>query len=214
MLGCDKMFKKMKILVACESSGRVRDAFRVKSHDAWSCDVVDSENESDYHIKDDVLNHLGDGWDMMIAFPPCTYLTTAGNRWYDVDRYGDIAIGRKIKQRDAFNFVMKLANANIDKIAIENPVGYLNTHWKKPTQIIQPFYFGEFERKRTCLWLKNLPLLQATKIVNPVIHGYLKTGIHAGEPLYYCDKPGFKNRSVDRSRTFPGIANAMAGQWS
>ena len=203
----------MRILVACESSGRVRDAFRSKGHDVWSCDIQESEIASLYHIRDDVMNHLDDGWDMMVSFPPCTYLTTAGNRWYNEDRYGDMAVDRKRKRIEAYEFVMRLASADIEKIAIENPQGYLNSHWKTPSQTIQPYLFGEPERKRTCLWLKNLPLLKATEIVEPVIHGYLKSGIHVGEPLYYVDRHGMKDRTIDRSRTFSGIAIAMAEQW-
>ena len=204
----------MRILIACESSGRVREAFRNKRHDAWSCDIMDSEIKSDYHIKDDVLKHLDDDWDMMIAFPPCTYLSTAGNRWFNENRYGNLAIERKNKRIDAYNFVMKLANANIDKIVIENPSGYLNTHWKKPSQIIEPYYFGDADKKRTCLWLKNLPLLQSTNIVKPEIYGYIKNGLHTGEPLYYVDSPKIRNKQIDRSRTFQGIANAMSDQWN
>ena len=204
----------LKILIACESSGRVREAFKNKGCDAWSCDIQESEIKSEHHIKDDVLKHLNDGWDMMIAFPPCTYLSVSGNRWFNEKRYGEIAIERKNKRIEAYNFTMKLVDANIDKIAIENPVGFLNTHWKKPSQIIEPYYFGDTDKKKTCLWLKNLPLLQPTDIVKPEIYGYLKNGKHIGKPLYYVDSPKIKNKSIDRSRTFPGIAKAMAEQWN
>ena len=204
----------MKVLICCEFSGVVRRAFREKGFDAWSCDLLPTEDKSPYHIQDDVLNHLNEDWDLMIAHPPCTYLSIAGNRWFNEGKYGDKAKERKKKRQEAFNFVMQLANTNIPHIAIENPTGWLNSHWRKPDQIIQPYQFGDTESKRTCLWLKNLPLLQPTKIVKPKIYGHYKRGRHKGEPLYYhLALSRSPDRWKKRSRTFLGIAEAMADQW-
>ena len=205
----------MKILVACEKSQRVCQAFRAQGFEAFSCDIQETAGYSKWHIKDNVLNIIDDGWDMMIAFPPCTYLSNAGNKWFNVKRFGEKAIERHKKRNKAFEFVMKLANANIDKIAIENPVGYLNTHWRKPDQIIQPYQFGVPESKRTCLWLKNLPKLQPTNIVKPTIYGYFKSGKHKGKPMHFHDKylPNIKERAELRGKTFKEIAEAMANQW-
>jgi len=147
----------MKILIACEFSGPVREAFAARGHDAWSCDLLPSEIPGN-HIQDDVLDHLS-GWDMMIAFPPCTHLAVSGARWFPQK----IADGR---QQASIDFFMELANADIPKIAIENPIGIMSTKWRKPDQIIQPWQFGHGETKATCLWLKNLPKLQPTNIVN------------------------------------------------
>jgi len=208
----------MKVLIACEESQRVCLEFRKLGHEAYSCDPFEfSGQHPEWHIFDDVLNHLNDGWDMMIAFPPCTYLSNAGIRWFNEERYGERAKIRKLKRLEAFNFVLKLANAPIPKICIENPVGWLNSHWRKPDQIIQPYQFGEPDSKRTCLWLKNLPKLKPTEIVKPRIYGYYKKGKKKGEPIYFHDSKFLntnkENLSVERSKTFPGIAKAMAEQW-
>lgn len=203
----------MKILIACEFSGRVREAFRAKGENAWSCDLLPSEIPSKYHIQDNILNHLDDGWDMLIAFPPCTYLSNAGIAWFNEKKYGDNAIIRKQLRIEALNFVLELANAPISKICIENPVGWLNSHYRKPEQVIQPWQFGNTENKRTCLWLKNLPLLNYTNIVMPEIKGYFKSGKKVGKPIYFVDNIHGKHRAYERSRTFPGIAEAMALQW-
>lgn len=203
----------MRVLIACEYSGIVRDAFAAKGHDAWSCDILPTENEGN-HIQDDVLKHLDKSWDLMIAHPPCTYLSNAGIRWFNVEKYGDKAIERRRLRLDAMEFVKKFYDNNISKVCIENPVGYLNYNWKKPDQIIQPYYFGDEDSKRTCLWLKNLPKLKHTKLVKPKIYGYYKTGKKIGKPIYFHEwhKWG-KDRGKIRSKFWQGIANAMAEQW-
>jgi len=204
----------MKILIACEFSGIVRDAFIKKGHDVLSCDLLLTESLGP-HYTGNVFDIIDNGWDMMIAFPPCTYLSNAGIRWFNEFRYGDKARERKELRLKAFDFVMALYNSNIPKIAIENPVGWINSHFRKPDQVIQPYHFGDTESKRTCLWLKNLPLLTPTKIVDPKIYGYHKTGRHEGEPIYgtqYLTPSG--NRGKIRSIMPQGIADAMADQWS
>ncbi|NLH61674.1 MAG: DNA cytosine methyltransferase [Ignavibacteriales bacterium] len=180
----------MKILIACEFSGIVREAFRRKGHDAWSCDLLDSEIPGP-HIKGDVREILKDGWDMMIAHPPCTHLAVSGAAWF---KY------KQKEQEEALEFVRLLLNAPIQQIALENPVSIISTRIRKPDQIIQPWMFGHGETKATCLWLKNLPKLQPTNIVEGREHR-----IH--------NMPPNKNRWKDRSRTFSGIAEAMAQQW-
>ncbi|MGB5157245.1 MAG: hypothetical protein WBN77_07385 [Desulfobacterales bacterium] len=203
----------MKVLVACEFSGIVREAFAKRGHDAWSCDLLPTEIPGK-HIQGDVLEILNDGWDLMIAHPPCTYLSNAGIGWFNEDKYKDKAIERKQLRLEAFKFVMRLADAPIEKIAIENPVGWLNSHWRKPDQIIQPYQFGDEESKRTCLWLKNLNSLQPTNIVQPKIYGYYKRGNKVGQPIYGVSYLKFgEDRWKERSRTFRGVAEAMAEQW-
>ena len=164
----------MKVLIACEYSGIVRDAFTSKGHDAWSCDILPTESPGN-HFKGDVLEHLDKGWDLMIAHPPCTHLAVSGARWFTE--------GKKpwSLQEDALDFVRKLLNAPIDKIALENPVSVISTKIRKPNQIIQPFQFGHDVSKKTCLWLKNLPNLKPTKIVKPDIvekNGYKMSRHH------------------------------------
>jgi site-specific DNA-cytosine methylase len=202
-------------LVACEESQIVTIELRKLGIEAFSCDIMScSGGHPEWHIKGDVLEQLDKGWDMMLAFPPCTYLTNAGIRWFNEDEYGDKARERKRKRLEAFDFVMKLIHADIPKIMIENPVGWINSHFKKPDQIIQPWQFGDTESKRTCLWLKKLPLLEHTKIVKPKIYAYYKRGKEKGMPIYgtsYCQCS--EDRGVIRSKTFPGIAKAMAEQW-
>lgn len=188
----------MRVLVACEFSGVVRDAFIARGHDAISCDLEPGERPGP-HYQGDVRDILANGWDMMIAFPPCTYLSCAGARWLKVP-------GRDSLIRGAFSFVMELWNAPIPRIAIENPRGLLNTMWRPPDQVIEPFYFGDPYKKRTCLWLKNLPPLMATVVVPQwkywIDGGRLREGLR-----------GLKRDPKDRSRMFPGIAAAMAEQW-
>ena len=204
----------LKVLVACEFSGIVREEFRKLGHDAWSCDLLESEIPSKKHIRGDVLKHLSDGWDLMIAHPPCTYLSNAGIGWFNEEKYGEKARQRKRLRIEAYNFVMELANTNIQKIAIENPVGWLNSHFRKPDQIIQPYFFGDTESKRTCLWLKNLSVLKYTKIVQPKIYGFYKSGKKKGKPIYGNNYLKFsEDRWKIRSKTFKGIAKAMAEQW-
>lgn len=180
----------MKILIACEFSGIVRDAFLKLGHDAVSCDILPTES-SGPHIQDDVLNHLNDGWDMMIAHPPCTYLAVSGARWFK---------DRLPEQQRALDFVRTLMGAPIIKKCIENPVSIISTHIRKPDQIIQPWQFGHGEVKKTCLWLDNLPLLQPTNIVD------------GRTPKVHYESPS-PTRWMNRSRTYPGIAEAMAQQW-
>jgi site-specific DNA-cytosine methylase len=205
----------MKVLIACEESQTVCKAFRELGHEAYSCDILPcSGGHPEWHIHDDVLKHLDEGWDLMIAHPPCTYLSNAGIRWFNESKYGDKARERKRLRLEAFDFVMKLAVAPIAQIVIENPTGWLNSHFRKPEQIIQPWQFGDAESKRTCLWLKNLPKLQHTGITKPKIYAYYKKGKKKGMPIYgNCYLKFSEDRGKIRSKTFPGIAQAMANQW-
>jgi len=204
----------MKILVACEESGTVRDAFIRMGHDAWSCDLLPSIGN---HIQKDVLEVIEYGWDMMIAHPACTYLTTTANKWLkdQPPRKSGALVGeaRRNARLEAIDFFMKLVDAPIERICIENPVGCMSTVYRKPDQIIQPFYFGHVEPKRTCLWLKNLPKLEYTDIVEPEYH-ITKSGKRLPKWYAYADKSkGQEERARIRSVTFDGIADAMASQW-
>lgn len=188
----------MRVLVACEFSGVVREAFRKKGHDAWSCDLLESEGN---HIQGDVMEVVDDGWDMMIAHPPCTYLAVSGLHW------NKRIPGRGVKTEEALKFVEALLSCDIERIALENPVGAISTRIRKPDQIIQPWMFGEDASKKTCLWLKNLPLLQPTNVIR--------------KDRYSNQTPSGQNKlgpSPDRwklrSITYQGIADAMAEQWS
>ena len=194
----------MKVLVACEYSGIVRDAFAAKGHDAWSCDILPTESPGN-HFQGDVLKHLDKGWDLMIAHPPCTHLAVSGARWFTE--------GKKpwSLQIEALDFVRKLLDAPIDKIALENPVSVISTKIRKPNQIIQPFQFGHDVSKKTCLWLKNLPNLKPTKIVKPDI--VLVNGKKMSRMHYESFKLPSKERSKVRSKFYTGIAKAMADQW-
>lgn len=187
----------MKVLIACEFSGIVREAFKARGHDAWSCDLLPTEIPGQ-HIQGDVLEILGDGWNLMIAHPPCTYLTVSGNRWFS-ERQAERAL-RYYSRLEAAEFFIDLAICNIKKIAIENPIGVMSGFYRKPDQIIQPWQFGHGETKATCLWLKNLPKLIPTNIV-------------AGRANRVHREPPSPERWKNRSRTLPGIANAMAEQW-
>jgi hypothetical protein len=212
----------MKVLVACEFSGIVREAFKAKGHDAWSCDILPTEIPGQ-HIQGDVLEILNDGWDMMIAHPPCTYLTVTANKWLkdQPDRKSGALVGekRRMARNEAIYFFMELYNAKIPAIVIENPIGCMSSVFRKPDQIIQPFQFGHQERKATCLWLEGLPKLKPTNIVEPI--SYIAAG-KKYSPTHYnskrslnrldCLPPG-EERSKLRSKTFQGIANAMAEQW-
>jgi site-specific DNA-cytosine methylase len=180
----------MKILVACEFSGVVREAFASQGHFAMSCDLLPTEIPGEHYVGD-VEDVLGDGWDMMIAHPPCTHLAVSGARWF---RY------KEREQAEALDFVRLLLEAPIEKIALENPVSVISTRVRKPDQIIQPWQFGHGETKATCLWLKGLPKLVPTKIV-------------AGREARVHRMPPGPDRWKKRSRTFPGIAKAMAEQW-
>ena len=189
----------MRVLVGCEESGVVRDAFIALGHDAWSCDILPRSHPK--HITGDVLPHLGDGWDLMIAHPPCTRLTTRGRYRATAEQCGD---GER--------FFMELASADITRIAIENPKGVMSTRFRRPDQIIHPWQFGHRERKATCLWLKNLPLLNPTRLVDPEEPVHIDRT--TGKRRYSLDYlPGNVDRGRIRSRTFTGIARAMAEQW-
>lgn len=180
----------MRVLVACEFSGIVRDAFAALGHDAWSCDLVPSERPGK-HFQGDVLKLLRKRWDLLIAHPPCTHLASSGARWWR---------DKGLLQLESIAFAARLWLADIPRIALENPVGVLSRVFGKPTQIIQPWQFGHGETKATCLWLKGLPPLQPTEIVS------------GREARIHRMSPG-KNRSRERSRTYQGIAEAMASQW-
>jgi len=180
----------MRVLVACEFSGTVRDAFARRGHDAWSCDILPSELPGQ-HIQGDVLEILNDNWDLAIMHPPCTHLAVSGSRWFP---------GKVTEQKEALDFVRALMAAPIPRMAIENPVSIISSHIRKPDQIIQPWQFGHGEMKTTCLWLKNLPRLKHTNIVD-------------GREQRVWKMPPSENRWAERSRTFPGIAEAMADQW-
>lgn len=191
----------MNVLVACEFSGIVRDAFTRKGHSAISCDLLPSEKEGQ-HIQHDVRIILNINFDLLIAHPPCTYLCISGNRWMnDKKRFPN----REQDRQSAIDFFMLFANSHIPKICIENPVGIMSKLYKKPTQTIQPWEFGHPENKLTCLWLKNLPKLKPTKLV------YVDPDIALANRIHHM-QPG-KERSRLRSLTYIGIANAMAEQW-
>lgn len=197
----------MRVLVGCESSGAVRRAFRERGHDAWSCDLLPADDGDQHHIQGDVLDAIQQGWDLAIFHPPCTYLSVSGLHWN-----GRVP-GRAAKTEEALEFVRQLMAAPIDRIAIENPVSCISSRIRKPDQTIQPYEYGHDASKRTCLWLKNLPLLVATgprvepRIVN-------------GRPRWANQTDGGQNRLgpsperwKERSATYEGIARAMADQW-
>lgn len=221
----------MKILVACEESQAVTKELRALGHDAYSCDIEPcSGGHPEWHIMQDVVPLLNrnigfttmdgekhptiDKWDMIIAFPPCTYLTVTGNRWFNVERYGEKAIQRMKDREKAIEFFMLFANADCERIAIENPIGCMSMVYRKPNQIIHPYMFGDSERKATCLWLKGLPELVPTNIVEPKVIVY-KNGKGTDSPWHVntMSLPP-KERAKMRSKTFPGIAKAMATQWT
>ena len=186
----------MRVLVACEFSGVVRRAFRERGHDAWSCDLLPAEDGSSGHYQDSIFHVLADApgrWDLMIAHPPCTDLAVSGARHFAAKR----ADGR---QEAALDFVRVLMNAPVTRVAIENPISIISSRIRKPDQIIQPWQFGHGETKATCLWLNNLPTLVPTKIVD-------------GREARVHRMPPGPNRWKERSRTFEGIAAAMADQW-
>lgn len=180
----------MKVLIACEFSGIVREEFRKRGHDAWSCDLLPTEIPGQ-HLQEDVISVLSNGWDLMIAHPPCTHLAVSGARWFHLKRR---------EQIQALDFVQQLLDAPIEKIALENPISIISSKIRKPDQIIQPWQFGHGETKATCLWLKNLPLLTPTNIVE-------------GREAKVHKEPPSPDRWKNRSRTYQGIAQAMAEQW-
>ena len=181
---------KMRVLVACEFSGIVREAFKAKGHDAWSCDLLPTEIPGQ-HIQGDVLRYINEKWDLVIAHPPCQHLAVSGARWFK-DKI-DI-------QKDSIQFFYSMINAPAELVCVENPIGIMSSRYRKPDQIIQPWQFGHGETKATCLWLKNLPLLKPTNIVE-------------GRTARIHREPPGPDRWKNRSRTFKGIANAMADQW-
>ena len=196
----------MRVLVGCEYSGRVRNAFREAGHDAWSCDLLPSEDNSPFHIQGDVLPLLDQGWDLGIFHPPCTYLAVSGLHWNKRDP------ARAAKTEEALDFVRALMSAPIERIAVENPVSCISSRIRKPDQIIQPYEFGEDASKKTCLWLKNLDLLTPTQMVEPRLVD--------GKPRWSNQTDSGQNRLgpsedrwKERSRTFAGVAKAMAEQW-
>ena len=220
----------MRVLVACEESQRVCIAFREKGHKAYSCDIIEcSGGHPEWHIKGDCLPLLNgykkfqtqDGkwhiipkkWDMIIAHPPCTFLTVTGNRWFNIEKYGEKAVVREKERQKAIEFFMKFVNAKCDKIAIENPCGIMSSKWKKPTQIIQPYMFGELMEKKTCLWLKNLPNLKSTDIVKPPERIKFESGKTMPEWYAKLWSLPAKERAALRSKTPWGVARAMAAQW-
>ncbi len=189
----------MRVLVGCEFSGVVRDAFAARGHDAWSCDLLESEDGSPKHIVGDALDVIGDGWDLMIAHPPCTHLAVSGARHFPAKR----ADGR---QQAALDFVRALLDAPIERIALENPVSIISSEIRPPTQIIQPWMFGEDASKATCLWLKGLSPLEPTQIIRTKRY----SNQTASGPNRLGPSP---TRWRERSRTYEGIASAMASQW-
>lgn len=200
----------MRVLVGCEESQAVTIELRKLGIEAYSCDILEqSGGFPEWHLQGDIFEYINNSWDMLIAFPPCTYLTVTGNRWFNVERYGDKAIERYKEREKAIDFFMALVNADIEKIAIENPVGIMSRVYRKPDQIIQPYMFGDPYEKRTCLWLKNLPELKPTDIVKPEPRIVYKSG--KSMPAWY--QVSGKDRAKIRSKTFPGIARAMAMQW-
>lgn len=228
----------MNVLIACEESQVVCKAFRDKGHNAYSCDLKPCSGDfPEWHIQGDVLEFLNprdivciDGsfysgigfitmdyvyhevfkWDLIIAHPPCTYLCVTGNRWFDILRYGDAALERQKQRELAIDFFMKFVNCSCDHIAIENPVGVMSSFYCKPDQYIHPYMFGDPFEKKTGLWLKGLPLLVPTNLVQPEPRAVFRSGCTM--PAWYAYAP-LKDRAKYRSKTFPGIARAMAEQW-
>jgi hypothetical protein len=212
----------MRILIACEESDEVRGRFEKLGFDAWSCDLQPNRNPNAKHLQCNLFNIIDDNWDAMIAFPPCTHLAVSGAAWFEQKR-------KDGRQKGGIDFFLRIAQSNINHIAIENPIGIMSKIYKKPDQKIQPYYFGDTAQKTTCLWLKNLPKLYHNSVPNlfdeVVTHtgkGEFfewvdkKTGKNKKQPMWYYKAINEKNnfeRSKIRSKTFPGIADAMATQW-
>ena len=203
----------MKVLVACEESQAVCKAFRKRGHEAYSCDIQQcSGGHPEWHIQGDVLPLLKEKWDLIIAHPPCQFLTNTGNPYLNVEKWGEKAIQRAKDREKAFEFFMEFANANCDKICIENPIGYPNTHYRKPNQIIQPWQFGHPYTKATCLWLKGLEPLKPTVTEKPQgckSYAWETMIDERGKTISWNSELSRKLRS----KTFEGIAEAMAEQW-
>lgn len=191
----------MRVLVGCEYSGRVRQAFRNLGHDAWSCDLLGSEDGSQFHIHGDVLPLLTGGWDLAIFHPPCTHLAVSGARHFAAKQASGV-------QQEALDFVRALLDAPIERIALENPVSIISSRIRKPDQVIQPYMFGHLERKATCLWLKGLPKLTPT---DDVKRQTMELPANERDKVHYM--PPSADRWKLRSTTYQGIADAMASQW-
>ena len=227
----------MFVLVACEESQEVCKAFRKKGHICFSCDIQDcSGGHPEWHIKQDVLSLLNgccdfytcdgllhsipDKWDLIIAHPPCTYLSFSGNRYFNVERYGEKAVERILLRELAADFFMKFINADCEKIAVENPVGYMNSVYRSPDCIVHPYYFASsddtenYQMKRTCFWLKGLPALSYDKNKDKPSPGYIDKTIRA-KKRYFTESISGGSLAAQklRSKTFPCIAKAMAEQW-
>jgi len=205
----------MRVLVACEESQAVTIELRRLGHEAYSCDVQEcSGGHPEWHLQQDVIPLLAEPWDMIIAHPPCTYLTVTGNRWFNVQKYGEKALQREREREKAAQFFMEFVNANCERIAIENPLGVMSTRYRKPDQIIQPYQFGDPFEKRTCLWLKGLPLLKSSNECTPPARIRFASG--KSMPAWYAEAWSMtpSERAKLRSKTFPGIARAMAEQWA
>lgn len=216
----------MKVLIACEESQTVTKEFRKLGFEAYSCDIQPcTGGKPEWHIEDDIFKHIDKGWDLMIAHPPCTYLAVSGAKWfYHPDDKG-MPIenrrphpkfpNRKKHQKEALAFFKKLATADIPYVAVENPISVVSSKWRKPDQIVQPYMFGDEATKTTCLWLKNLPDLEPTKLVGKGERVYFKSG--KSQPKWYSDalsnSISSKERQILRSKTFKGFAKAMANQW-
>lgn len=203
----------MKVLIACEYSGIVTSAFRARGHEAYSVDLLNTDGDERFHFVGDVRDYLDEHWDLVIGFPPCTDLSAIGARYWPEKQ----ADGRQQKSVELF---LDIYNANADRVAIENPIGWMNTNWRKPDQIIDPYQFGDPWKKKTCLWLKGLPLLIPTQVVEPLgswVDGgtYTKRlrGDREGSKKSVGESVSMAQRTRARNKTFQGIANAMADQW-
>jgi len=196
----------MRILIACEESQRVCESFRKKGHEAYSCDILPTSGSNpEWHIKDDVLNHLDKNWDMIIAFPPCTDLAVSGSRWFKEKQANG-------SQQKSIDFFMMFANHSCPKIVIENPIGIMSSHFRKPDQIIHPWMFGDSVSKKTCLWLKGVPkLIQTHTTDNSIKVAYSDKKMDSW--MYNIRKNWYKMDKREISKTFQGIADAMADQW-
>jgi hypothetical protein len=204
----------MKILIACEFSGTVREAFTKLGHHVTSCDIKPTDIPGK-HYQGDIADIINDGWDMMIAFPPCTYLTLTGNKWFKPE-FSNRFPTRNQDRKNAIKFFMDLVNLPIPKIAIENPIGVMSSFYRTPDQIIQPWEYGHKTTKATCLWLKGLPMLRPTNIVDKGEVVISKSGNRMSRWYYETSKLPIKGgiRAKARSVTFQGIADAMANQWN
>ena len=202
----------MRVLVACEESQEVCKAFRALGHEAYSCDIEPcSGGHPEWHLQCDALEIIKMRWDLIIAHPPCTYLTNAGNKWFKLE-YQERFPDRKQKREDAVSFFMAFWNADCPRVAIENPQGIMSSRFRQPDQYIEPYMFGDAEKKKTGLWLRGLPALAPTNVVEPII---IECASGAREPRWHMETMHLppKERSKARSKTFPGIARAMAEQW-